>query len=181
MNPGSPSSKENSSPMKRFSLSLYVQNRPGALARIALLFTRRSYNIDSLVVSAAYDPEFSWISIEANGSAQQIPLLIKQLHKLIDVVRISDHSGHLGTEILQRELALLKVHCKAETRGEILQIIDTFRCSALDATEDSITIQVVGSPQDVEALKRLLEPYQILESVRTGKVFIARGDGPTAV
>ena len=72
-----------SSPNLKFSLSLYVQNRPGALARIALLFTRRSYNIDSLVVSAAYDPEFSWISIEANGNPQQIPLLIKQLHKLI--------------------------------------------------------------------------------------------------
>ncbi|WGK69672.1 acetolactate synthase small subunit [Candidatus Haliotispira prima] len=165
---------------KRSSLSLYVHNRPGVLARITLLFTRRSYNIDSLVVSAAYDPDFSWISIEASGDNNQVPLLIKQLQKLIDVVHVSHHARHLGTEILQRELALLKVCCSLETRTEILQIVDTFHCSPLDATEGSITIQIVGSPEDVEALERLLEPYRILESVRTGKVFIARGDAPTA-
>ncbi len=165
---------------ERFSLSLYVHNRPGALARITLLFTRRSYNIDSLVVSAAYDPDFSWISIEASGDEKQISLLIKQLHKLIDVVHISDHSRHLGTEVLQRELALLKVRCNPKTRSEILQVIDTFQCRLLDATSSSITIQIVGSPEDIEAMKSLLESYQILESVRTGKVFIARGDAPTA-
>ena len=123
---------------------------------------------------------FSWISIEAHGDGRQIPLLIKQLHKLIDVVHISDHSNVLGTEVLQRELALLKVRCCLSTRSEILQIIDTFHCNLLDATADSITIQIAGSPEDLNSLERLLEPYQILESVRTGSVFIARGDAPTA-
>ena len=166
--------------IKKFSLSLYVQNHPGTLARITLVFNRRSYNIDSLVVSSAYDPDFSWISIEASGEEQQIPLLIRQLHKLIDVVHISNHSNVLGKKVIQRELALLKIRCNPESRSQILQIIDTFGCSLLDATSSSITIQVVGSSEDIESLERLFDPYQIVESVRTGKVFIARGDSRTA-
>ncbi len=165
---------------KKFSLSLYVQNRSGVLARIALLFNRRSYNIDSLVVSSAHDRDFSWISIEASGEEKQIPLLIKQLQKLIDVVHISNHSDVLGTQILQRELALLKVQCSLDKRLEILQIIDTFGCNLLDATSNSITIQVVGSHEYIEALELMLDSYRILENVRTGKVFIARGDASTA-
>jgi len=162
--------------VQKHVVSLYVSNKPGVLIRIALVFARRGYNIDSLVVSEGHDPDFSHMTITARGDEKGLVQILSQLNKLVDVVHATDHTGH---DILRRELALIKVRCTAENRGEILQIAQMFQCEALHLTDGSLTLQAAGEPERIDALHRLLGGFGVLEMVRTGHVLIARGEERT--
>ncbi|MDA3811496.1 MAG: acetolactate synthase small subunit [Spirochaetaceae bacterium] len=159
------------------TLSLLVCNRPGALIRIALVFTRRAFNIDSLVVSESQDPLYSRMNIVATGDQKTLQLMINQLNKLIDVVHAKDYSD---LDIIQKELALLKVNCNNENRTEILQIADAFKCRNVDISDTTMTFQVTGKSSKIDAVRKMFDPYGVLEIVRTGKVLMARGVEETA-
>ena len=162
---------------RKHVISLYVSNKPGVLIRVALVFARRGYNIESLVVSA--DPSnaaFSRMTITARGEEKGLGQILSQLNKLVDVVHATDHTGD---DILRRELALIKVRCTAENRGEILQIAQMFQCEALHLTDSALTLQATGEPERIDALHRLLGGFGVLEMVRTGHVLIARGEERT--
>lgn len=164
------------SPNARHTISLYVANKPGVLNRIALVFSRRGYNIDSLVVSESQDPNFSQMNIVASGDAETLEQILKQLNKLVDVIHAKDYSNE---DVIQKELALIKVNCPPERRTEALQILATFKAETVDLTSETLTLQVTGKSEKLDALKFLLEPFGIREIVRTGKVLMARGTKTT--
>jgi acetolactate synthase-1/3 small subunit len=168
--------KRASSLVKKHVISLYVNNKPGALIRIALVFARRGYNIDSLVVSEGHDPAFSHMNITATGDEKTLQQILRQLNKLVDVVHAKDHTGD---DIVQRELALIKLRCTADTRNEVLQIAHVFKCAAVNLTDTTITLEITGETEKIDALHRMLNQYGILEMVRTGNVLIARGEETT--
>jgi acetolactate synthase-1/3 small subunit len=168
--------KRASNLVKKHVISLYVNNKPGALIRIALVFARRGYNIDSLVVSEGHDPAFSHMNITATGDERTLQQILQQLNKLVDVIHAKDHTGD---DIVQRELALIKLHCAADTRNEILQVAHVFKCAAVNLTDATITLEVTGETEKIDALHRMLNQYGILEMVRTGQVLIARGEETT--
>lgn len=158
------------------SISLLVANRPGVLVRIALVFSRRGYNIDSLVVSPTLDSNFSRMNIIAHGNPEILMQIIKQLEKLVDVVQAKDHTG---TDAVEKELALIKVRCSAEQRTEILQLCDHFHANTVDMTMTSMIIQITGNSTKVDTLKSLLQKFEIVEYIRTGKVIMLRGEDKT--
>jgi len=161
---------------RKHIISLYVSNKPGVLIRVALVFARRGYNIDSLVVSEGHDPDFSHMTITARGEEKGLDQILSQLNKLVDVVHATDHTGD---DILRRELALIKVRCTSQNRAEILQIAQMFQCEALHLTDGALTLQAAGEPERIDALHRLLGGFGVLEMVRTGHVLIARGEERT--
>lgn len=161
----------------RHTISLYVANKPGVLNRIALVFSRRGYNIDSLVVSESTDPDYSYMNIVATGDRDTLVQIIKQLNKLIDVVSAKDYSNE---DVIQKELALFKINCPLEKRTEVLQIAQTFKAVSEDLTSTTLTLMVTGKSEKIDALKEMLSTYGILELVRTGKVLISRGDHRTS-
>ncbi|MBN1782172.1 acetolactate synthase small subunit [bacterium] len=154
------------------TISLLVNNKPGVLIRIALVFSRRGYNLESVVVSPSNDPKYSRMSLVASGDKETLDQIIKQLNKLVDVVHATDHTGDVT---LERELALIKVCCPASKRGEILQIADHFKCRSLDITDDTMTFEVTGSTEKLNSMHMMLDKYGILESIRTGKLVMMRG------
>jgi acetolactate synthase-1/3 small subunit len=171
------SKTETAGTYKRHTISLYVANKPGVLIRISLVFARRAYNIDSVVVSPASDPRFSMMTITASGDQKTLHQIVKQLNKLVDVVHATDHTG--GDDI-QRELALVKLQCKGPERTEVLQLAHAMDCATVDIGEESVTFEVVGRSEHLDNVQRILEPYGILEMIRTGKILIARGEQSTA-
>jgi acetolactate synthase-1/3 small subunit len=162
--------------VKQHLVSLYVSNKFGVLNRIALVFARRGFNIDSLVVSAAFDPAFSHMNIVASGDEATIGHIIRQLNRLVDVVHARDNTGK---DVIQRELALVKVRCSPEKRAEVLDVVHTFKGQVVDLAESALTVQVTGNTEKVDALHRLLGRYGVIEMVRTGKVIVARGEEVT--
>lgn len=156
----------------KHTISVLVHNRPGVLSRIAQVFARRGYNIDSLVVSAAHMKGFSRMTIGCQGDVGSLEQIIKQLDKLVDTVRATEHTTE---ESVERELALIKVQGDAQNRAEILQIVDVFRAKTVDISEDSVVIEVTGTSEKLDAFEKLLDKFGILEMVRSGKVAIARG------
>ena len=162
--------------VKKHTISLYVSNKPGVLIRIALVFARRGYNIDSLIVSEGHDPDFSHMNISASGDERTLDQILKQLNKLVDVVHAKDNTG---ADVIQRELALLKVKCPAEKRSEILQVAHVFKCDTAHLSDDTITLEVTGTTNELDAVHRMFNPYGVLEMVRTGKVLIAPGESRT--
>lgn len=158
------------------TLSVYVNNQPGVLARIAQVFSRRAYNIDSLVVSQGRDARFSRMTIGVSGDSKMLDQIIKQVNKLVDVIHCSEHEEE---DAVVKEMALVKVLCPASDRTEILQIIDHFRGKTVDFTESSLVAMFTGDTEKVDAAIRLLGSYDIIETVRTGKVVMARGELPT--
>ncbi len=163
--------------LQKHTISLLVNNKPGVLIRIALVFARRGYNIDSLVVSEGNDPAFSRMTIAATGEKKILDQIIKQLNKLVDVVRAIDHTGK---NIIERELALLKLSCMPEKRNEIFQLIEAFKGSIVDISDTTVSFEASGTSEKIEALKRTFLPYDIVEIVRTGKTLITRGGGTTS-
>ena len=161
----------------RHTISLYVANKPGVLNRIALVFGRRGYNIDSLVVSESTDPDYSYMNIVATGDSETLVQIINQLNKLVDVVSAKDYSNE---DVIQKELALFKINCPPDRRTEVLQIALTFKAVSEDLTSTTLTLMVTGKSEKIDALKEMLQPYGILELVRTGKVLISRGDHRTS-
>lgn len=158
------------------TISVYVTNRPGVLARIAQVFSRRGFNIESLVVSPAMDGKFSRMTIGLSGDEDGLDQIIKQVSKLIDVIRCVDHSD--GSPVV-RELALVKVRVDAERRTEALQIVEHFSCKTLDLTDVSMIIMATGASEKVDAFIGMMQSFDVVELVRTGKVLMARGDQPT--
>jgi acetolactate synthase I/III small subunit len=160
----------------RHTISLFVSNRPGVLNRTALVFSRRGFNIDSLVVSASHDPDFSHMTICASGDEKVLAQILNQLNKLVDVVHARDNTGQ---DVIERELALIKIRCPTGKRTELLDIATAFKGQIMDLSENSVTFQVTGRTEKLDAATRMLEPYGIIDLVRTGKVLIARGDALT--
>lgn len=158
---------------KKHTLSLYVANKPGVLIRVSLVFARRGYNIESLVVSPSNDPEFSTMNIVASGDEKVLQQILKQLNKLIDVVHASDRTDE---DIIQRELALVKLHCEPSQRSDILQLAHALKCETVDVSERSITLELTGSSEKLDSVNKVFEPYGVQEVMRTGKILMARGE-----
>lgn len=157
----------------RHNLSILVENHSGVLARIANLFARRGFNIDSLAVGTTQDAEISRISICIIADDAEMKQIVKQLHKLPIVLKVKklERDAHIS-----RELAFIKVTCDDKTRTSILQIVDIFRGHIVDVSPSTATIEISGDSDKIEALKELIAPFGILEMVRTGLIAIERGD-----
>jgi acetolactate synthase I/III small subunit len=158
--------------MSLHTLSVYVENKPGVLARVANLFSRRGFNIHSLAVAPTDDPAFSRMTIVVDVNVAPLEQIIKQLHKLINVVKITELEPNNSVE---RELMLIQVEAEPELRAQIIEMADIFRSKVLDVGVDTLTIECTGSPDKLEALAELLRPYGVIELVRTGRVAILRG------
>ncbi len=159
------------------TLSMYVNNKPGVLMRICQIFARRAYNIDSLVVSQGRDPRFSRLTLGISGDPSGLTQIVLQCDKLIDVIHCFEHTPENS---VVRELALIKIKAEnAERRTEILQIVEHFGGKTVDFGEASIIIRIEGASDKVDASIRLLNNYDIVETVRTGKVVMARGEQAT--
>jgi acetolactate synthase-1/3 small subunit len=158
------------------TLSVYVSNKPGVLARIAQVFARRGFNIESLVVSPAMDGKFSRMTIGVSGNPGMLEQIIRQVSKLIDVLSCHDHSDD---ESVVRELALVKIRCGADRRAEALQIVEHFSCKTVDLTETSMIIMATGASEKVDAFIHMARSFDVVELVRTGKVLMVRGETPT--
>lgn len=158
------------------TISVYVANRPGVLARIAQVFARRGYNIDALVVSPVIDSHFSRMTITLKGHPDGLDQVIQQTAKLVDVVRCVEHTGE---DSVVKEMALVKIGAGENDRTAALQIADHFGAKTIDLTETSMIVQVTGDSDKLDAMIRLLERFRIIEMVRTGKVVMVRGDQVT--
>ena len=158
--------------MTRHTLSVLVEDKPGVLARVSSLFSRRGFNIESLAVGPTEVPEVSRMTIVV--SVERLPLeqVTKQLNKLVNVLKIVELDE--GTSV-QRAIALVKVKADAGQRSSILEVVQLFRAKVVDVALDAVTIEVTGNDDKVEALLRLLEPYGIKELVKSGVIAVSRG------
>jgi len=161
---------------KSHILSVYVANKPGVLARIAQAFARRGFNIESLVVSPAIDGHFSRMTIGVSGDPSGLEQIIKQVSKLVDVLRCVDHTYD---QALMKEMGLFKIAVGTNERSEALQIIEHFGCKTVDLTPTSIVVQIVGDPAKIDAFEEMIRKFSIIEIVRTGTVVMSRGAGVT--
>ena len=156
----------------KHTIAAIVENRPGVLVRIAALFSRRGFNIDSLTVGATDNPDYSRMTITVEGDEIVLEQVTKQLNKLINVIRVSELAP---AESVERELAIIKVAARKEDRSEIMQIVSVFRAKIIDVSPRSMIVEVTGSEDKVEAMVRLLRQFGIKEMARTGKVSMVRG------
>lgn len=157
--------------MKKHTLSVYLRNKPGALSHVTGLFSGRCFNIESICAAETIDPEVSCLTLVTRGDSGTIEQIIKQLHKLIDVIKITDLSD---AENVEREMVLIRVKADAATRAEILRIIDIFRGKVVDVNAASYTLEVTGAESKIKAVIDILAPLGIQEIVRTGTIAIAR-------
>ena len=158
------------------TLSVYVANKPGVLARIAHVFARRGFNIDSLVVSSSMDGNFSRMTITAKGDPSVLEQVIQALKKLIDVIHCVDHTGE---SVVVKEMGLIKIAVGPDQRTEVLQIADHFKAKTVDMTESSMILMTTGDSEKLDAMVNLFKKFKIVELVRTGKVVMARGEEET--
>lgn len=156
----------------RHVLSVIVENRPGVLTRVAGLFSRRGFNIDSIAVGEIEDKDLSRMTILVEGDEKVIEQVIKQLNKLIDVVKISNLTNE---STVSRELVLIKVKAEPSMRAELQQLVETFRAKIVDVSLDSIIVEVTGDEEKIKAFELLLKHFGIQELVRTGKIAMMRG------
>ncbi len=156
----------------RHTIAVIVENKSGVLTRIAGLFSRRSFNIDGLSVGATDNPEYSRMTITVEGDKEVLEQVIKQLSKLINVIRVSELAP---TESVERELAIIKVTADKESRSEIMQIVNIFRAKIIDVSARSMIIEVTGDEEKINAIVQLLRQFGIKEMARTGKVSMIRG------
>ncbi|GAA4368393.1 acetolactate synthase small subunit [Nocardioides caricicola] len=156
----------------RHTLSVLVENKPGVLARIASLFSRRGYNIDSLAVGPTEHPEISRMTIVVNVEDSPLEQVTKQLNKLVEVIKIVELDPAAS---INRELILVKVKADLETRGQVLDTVQLFRAKVVDIAPDSVTIQAIGNADKLDDLLLLLQPFGIRELVQSGQVAIGRG------
>jgi acetolactate synthase-1/3 small subunit len=161
---------------RKHVLSILVENKPGVLTRIAGLFARRGFNIDTLAVGPTDDDTLSRITLTLDGAVHPIDQVTKQLHKLVNVLKIRDLEPE---ETLARELALFKVSADGTARAEVMQICEIFRAKVVDVTKRSVVVEVTGTFQKVEAFERLIRPFGLIEMARTGEIAISRGRGET--
>jgi acetolactate synthase I/III small subunit len=156
----------------RHTLSVLVENKPGVLTRIAGMFARRGYNIHSLAVGPTEDERVSRLTLVVGTEAVQLEQIIKQLNKLVNVLKIVELEENAAIE---REMQLVKVNADPAIRSQIIEIAEVFRAKIVDVDHDSITIEVAGNPSKLEAIVELLQPYGIRELVRSGTIALARG------
>jgi acetolactate synthase I/III small subunit len=156
--------------MKRHLISLTVENRHGALSRIANLFSGRGYNISSLNVAETDDPTISRMSIVVTGEDDILEQIVKHLNKLIDVIKVIDFSGD---EAIEREMMLIRVDSTKSNRHELLEIANLFNAKVTSVTQNSVILEVLGNPRSIDDLISLVKPYGIREIVRSGTVAIA--------
>jgi len=161
---------------RKHILSILVENKPGVLTRITGLFARRGFNIDTLAVGPTEDERISRITLTLDGAVHPIDQVTKQLHKLVNVLKIRDLEPE---ETLARELALFKVSADGPARTEVMQICEIFRAKVVDVTRRSIVVEVTGTCDKVDALEQLLRPFGLIEMARTGEIAISRGRGET--
>jgi len=158
--------------MANHTLSVLVENKPGVLARVAQLFSRRGFNIDSLAVGETENPEVSRITIVVNADSSPLEQVTKQLNKLVNVLKIVELDA---TSSVQRELLLVKVRADRPIRSQVLETVNLFRARVVDVAPDTLTIEATGTADKLDALLRDLEPYGIKEMVQSGLVAIGRG------
>jgi acetolactate synthase-1/3 small subunit len=157
--------------LKKHTIAVLVENKFGVLSRVAGLFSARGYNIESLSVGETLDPSVSRMTLVVRGDAFVIEQVMKQLHKLIDVIKVTDLSEE---DHVEREMMLIRVNAEPANRGEILRIADIFRAKVVDVTPVTYTLEATGEEPKLDALVELLRPFGIQELVRTGKVAIQR-------
>ncbi len=158
--------------MSKHTLSVLVENKPGVLARIAGLFSRRGFNIDSLAVGPTEHPDVSRMTILVNVEELPLEQVTKQLNKLVEVLKIVELEQ---SNSVQRELLLVKVAADKSTRSHVLETVQLFRAKVVDVAPDAVTIEATGSTDKLEALLRVLEPYGVRELVQSGMVAVGRG------
>lgn len=156
----------------RHTITALVEDKPGVLNRVASMFRRRGFNISSLAVGNSEVPNLSRMTFVVEGDSRTVEQVTKHLHKLIDVIKVSDISDD---NAVARELALIRVHTDMHTRSEVMQIVDLFRAHVIDVAADSLIVEVVGDEEKVNALQNLLNPYGVMEVMRTGIVAMTRG------
>jgi acetolactate synthase-1/3 small subunit len=161
---------------RKHILSILVENKPGVLTRIAGLFARRGFNIDTLAVGPTDDDAISRITLTLDGAIHPIDQVTKQLHKLVNVLKIRDLEP---ADTLSRELALFKVSADGASRTEVMQICEIFRAKVVDVSKRSVVVEVTGTYEKVEAFERLIRPFGLVEMARTGEIAIARGRSET--
>jgi acetolactate synthase-1/3 small subunit len=154
------------------TLSVLVENSPGVLARVASLFSRRGYNIDSLAVGPTENPDISRMTIVIDVDGHALEQVIAQLDKLINVISITQLNPVTS---VQRELLLVKVSTTPENRSQVLETVQLFRAKVVDVAQDAVTIEATGNAEKIQALLRVLEPYGIKELVQSGLVAMERG------
>ncbi len=152
------------------TLVALVENKPGVLNRVASLFRRRNFNIDSLTVGRTESPERSRMTIVVDAGADQVA---KHLYKLVNVIQVENVST---VPNVSRDLALIKVHVDADTRGQVIQLCDIFRAHIVDTSSRAMIVEVTGDEEKINSMVEMLRPLGILEMVRTGVVAMARGD-----
>ncbi|MFZ5639434.1 MAG: acetolactate synthase small subunit [Bacillota bacterium] len=162
----------------RHILAVLVENNPGVLTRVAGLFSRRGYNIDSLTVGGTENPQISRMTIVVGGDDTVLEQVTKQLHKLIDVIKINDVTSE---QYVDRELVLIKVGADPAVRGEIMQIVDIFRARIVDIGRKTLMIECTGDEGKINAVIESLKPFGIKELVRTGKIAMLRGSKMTSI
>ena len=158
--------------MSRHTLSVLVENKPSVLARVAGLFSRRGFNIDSLALGETENPLVSRITIVVNAEDSPLEQVTKQLNKLVNVLKIVELEPNAS---VQRELLLVKVRAERPVRGQVLETVQLFRARVVDVAADTLTIEATGTAEKLDALLRDLEPYGIKEMVQSGMVAIGRG------
>src|ERR671915_27559 len=162
---------------RRHVLSILVEDKPGVPARIAGLFPRRGFNIASLAVGRTDNDSMSRITLTVDGAAQPIDQVTKQLHKLIHVIKIRDLEP---AERVARELALFKISCQdGEARAQVMQFTEIFRGNVVDISRRSVTVEITGTDDKVEAFEEMVRPFGLIEMVRTGEIAVSRGRGAT--
>ena len=161
---------------RKHVLSILVENKPGVLTRIAGLFARRGFNIDTLTVGPTDDEHVSRITLTVDGALHPIDQVTKQLHKLVNVLKIRDLEPD---EAVAREMALFKISADAGSRGEIMQVVEIFRAKIIDVQRRSVIVEVTGTHDKIEAFERMVRPFGLIEMVRTGEIAISRGRAAT--
>ena len=161
---------------RKHVLSILVENKPGVLTRIAGLFARRGFNIDTLTVGPTDDEDLSRITLTLDGALHPIDQVTKQLHKLVNVLKIRDLQPE---ETLARELAMFKIAADGASRTEVMQICEIFRAKIVDVTKRSVVVEVTGTCDKIDAFERLVRPFGLIEMARTGELAISRGRGET--
>lgn len=162
----------------KHTLVALVENKPGVLNRMASLFRRRGFNIESIAVGRSETPGQSRVTLVVDGSATMVEQVRKQLDKVIEIIKVTDLTD---TEMVDRELALIKVKATSTTRSEVMQIVDIFRANIIDVGFDSLTVEVTGDENKIDSLCNLLRGFGIKELARTGRIALTRGGaGPAA-
>lgn len=161
---------------RKHVLSILVEDKSGVLTRIAGLFARRGFNIDTLTVGPTDDERISRVTLTVDGAIHPIDQVTKQLHKLVNVLKIRDLDPQ---ETVSRELAMFKVAADGPQRGELMQVTEIFRGKIVDVTKRSVIIEITGTTEKIEAFENMVRPFGLIEMMRTGEIAISRGRGET--